>query len=170
MLNGKNLRRKSGCAYPNPDRRGRDRRVRGTYSSSSIWTDGVIGTNDDITTEPARSSYTNFDAAYIEAVGARVFEKVDPAYAAYALKIAKDDFHWGITIYREQQARHYRQNPMVQSTMVGEGYPHPAVQAGGFPLQTGKGDRSHAGRHFYVVSHNDIPPMLFECDCQSLFF
>ena len=111
MLNGKNLRRKSGCAYPNPDRRGRDRPVRGTYSSSSIWTDGVIGTNDDITTEPARSSYTNFDAAYIEAVGARVFEKVDPAYVAYALKIAKDDFHWGITIYREQQARHYRQKP-----------------------------------------------------------
>ena len=79
---------------------------RGTYSSSSIWTDGVIGTNDDITTDPARSSYTNFDAAYTEAVGARVFEKVDPVYAAYALKIAKDDFHWGLTIYREQQAQH----------------------------------------------------------------
>lgn len=76
---------------------------RGTYSSSSIWTDGVIGTNDDITSETSRSSYTNFDAAYTEAFGAKAFEKIDPVYAAYALKIAKDDFHWGITIYREQQ-------------------------------------------------------------------
>lgn len=73
---------------------------------SSIWTDGVIGTNDDITSETSRSSYTNFDAAYTEAFGAKAFEKIDPVYAAYALKIAKDDFHWGITIYREQQAQH----------------------------------------------------------------
>ena len=79
---------------------------RGTYSSSSIWTDGVIGTNDDITSETSRSCFVNFNAAYAEALGAKTFEKIDPVYAAYALKIAKDDFHWGITIYREQQAQH----------------------------------------------------------------
>ena len=76
---------------------------RGTYTSSSIWTDGVIGTNDDITSETSRSCFVNFNAAHTEALGAKAFEKVDPAYAAYALKIAKDDFRWGITIYREQQ-------------------------------------------------------------------
>lgn len=76
---------------------------RATYSSSSIWTDGVIGTSDDITMEPSRSALANFDAAYAELLGYELFKDIDPDYAAYALKIAKDDFYWGVDITCEKQ-------------------------------------------------------------------
>ncbi len=78
---------------------------RGTYSSSSIWTDGVIGTEDDITTSASRSAYTNFDAAYAEALGAQAFKDTDPDYANYALKIAKEDFAFGMEIFEEHEAQ-----------------------------------------------------------------
>lgn len=69
---------------------------RATYSSCSIWTDGVIGTHDDITMEAARSAFTNFDAACAEAAGAELFFGTDDAYAAYALKLAEEDFAFAL--------------------------------------------------------------------------
>lgn len=69
---------------------------RATYSSCSIWTDGVIGTHDDITMGAARSAFTNFDAACAEAAGAELFFGTDDAYAAYALKLAEEDFAFAL--------------------------------------------------------------------------
>lgn len=74
---------------------------RANYSSCSIWTDGVIGTHDDITSKPERTAYANLNAAYAEALGAQVLEKYDPDYARYALRIAKEDFDFGVQIWRE---------------------------------------------------------------------
>lgn len=76
---------------------------RSTYTSASIWTDGIIGTDDDITCGTTNSPHQNFAAAYAEARGAKAFGKLDPVYAAYALKIAKDDFYWAITEFRKQE-------------------------------------------------------------------
>ena len=74
---------------------------RSAYSSCSIWTDGVIGTKDDILSAPTRSAYANLDAAYAMALGARALAETDPDYAAYALKIAKEDYRLGCDILRE---------------------------------------------------------------------
>ncbi len=74
---------------------------RASYSSCSIWTDGVIGTDDDIISEPTRSAYANFDAAYALALGADVMKDEDTDYARYALKIAKEDFALGEEILEE---------------------------------------------------------------------
>lgn len=74
---------------------------RASYTSCSIWTDGVIGTDDDITPEPTRSAYTNMDAAYALALGAQVFADVDVDYSRYALKIAREDFAFGEEILKE---------------------------------------------------------------------
>lgn len=60
-----------------------------SYSSCSIWTDGVIGTNDDVHSEAINSAYTNFDAAYAMLLGA---EALSGSFSAYALKLAKEDY------------------------------------------------------------------------------
>ncbi|MBQ1257756.1 MAG: glycoside hydrolase family 9 protein, partial [Clostridia bacterium] len=65
---------------------------RSSYSSLSIWTDGIIGTNDDIISHPTTNPFTNFVSACAEALGAYVFRDIDPVFSRYALKIAKEDF------------------------------------------------------------------------------
>ncbi|MBP8989050.1 MAG: glycoside hydrolase family 9 protein [Clostridia bacterium] len=69
---------------------------RSVYSSTSIWTDGVIGTADDIVSTPAKLPLTSYLSAYAEANGARVFQEEDPIYAQYCLKIAAEDFAFGL--------------------------------------------------------------------------
>ena len=65
---------------------------RSQYSSLSIWTDGVIGTKDDLTSASALDPATSFTSACAEALGAQLLSGSDGAYAAYALKTARDDF------------------------------------------------------------------------------
>lgn len=65
---------------------------RSAYSSTSIWTDGIIGTEDDIISIPTTSPFTNFVSAYAEAVGAYALKDTDPVLARYALRIAREDF------------------------------------------------------------------------------
>ena len=67
---------------------------RSSYSSTSIWTDGIIGTEDDIVSIPTTNPYTNFVSACAEALGSYVLREIDPVLSAYALKIAKEDFHF----------------------------------------------------------------------------
>lgn len=74
---------------------------RASYSSCSIWTDGVIGTDDDVVSTPTRSAYANFDAAYAIVLGAVAFAETDKGYSNYALKIAKEDFELGQEILQE---------------------------------------------------------------------
>ncbi len=65
---------------------------RSSYSSLSIWTDGIIGTEDDIISIPTTSPFTNFVSAYAEALGAYALREVDPVLSRYALRIAREDF------------------------------------------------------------------------------
>lgn len=79
---------------------------RSVYSSCSIWTDGVMGTHDDIFSEPQAVANSNFSAAYAEALGADVLKKYDPDYANYALKIAREDFQLALGLWqRVEDAR-----------------------------------------------------------------
>ncbi|MBP3644806.1 MAG: glycoside hydrolase family 9 protein [Clostridia bacterium] len=65
---------------------------RSSYSSLSIWTDGVIGTEDDVISYPTTSPFTNFVSAYAEALGAYALREIDPVLSRYALRIAREDF------------------------------------------------------------------------------
>lgn len=65
---------------------------RSSYSSTSIWTDGIIGTCDDILSKPTRQPLPNFLSAHAEAIGARMVRDTDPVLADYALRIAMEDF------------------------------------------------------------------------------
>ncbi|MBQ6646237.1 MAG: glycoside hydrolase family 9 protein [Clostridia bacterium] len=77
---------------------------RSSYSSVSIWTDGVIGTDDDqIPNEPSTDPHANFTAACAEALGAQALRDSDPAYADYCLKISKEDFGFALDAWEKEQ-------------------------------------------------------------------
>ncbi|HWZ03361.1 MAG TPA: glycoside hydrolase family 9 protein, partial [Mucilaginibacter sp.] len=61
-------------------------------SINSRRTNNIIGDDDDVITTAQNSPMANFEAATVEAIGARVFKDSDPDYAANALKIAKEDW------------------------------------------------------------------------------
>ena len=76
---------------------------RSQYSSLSIWTDGMLGTADDLTSEPGIDPHTGFAAACAEALGAQALYEEDPAYASYSLKTAKDDFSTAETAWKQTE-------------------------------------------------------------------
>lgn len=63
-------------------------------SVNSRWTDGIIGTNDDITVQARNSPMGNFTAAAAEAMAARVLKASDPRLAAYCLRMAEEDWEF----------------------------------------------------------------------------
>jgi len=65
-------------------------------SISSRWTDGIIGTSDDITSTARNSPMGNFTASAAEAIAARVLKESDPRLAAYCLKMAEADWHFAL--------------------------------------------------------------------------
>ncbi len=69
---------------------------RSSYSSPSIWTDGIIGTDDDVPNKPANDPHANLAAACAEALGAQCMAASDPSYALYCLKIAREDFAFAV--------------------------------------------------------------------------
>ena len=75
---------------------------RAQYSSLSIWTDGVIGTCDDIDCVSALDPHNSFASACAEALGAQAVREYDTAYAAYALKTAKEDFRFAEIAWKEE--------------------------------------------------------------------
>ncbi len=78
---------------------------RSSYSSVSIWTDGVIGTDDDlIPNEASNDPHANFTAACAEALGAQLLKEDDPAYADTCLKIAKEDFGFAEAAWHREQS------------------------------------------------------------------
>lgn len=69
---------------------------RAVYSSSSIWTDGIIGNEDDIVSDAAESPYINLVSSFAEACGAYALRESDPILADYALKLSAEDFGFAI--------------------------------------------------------------------------
>ena len=83
---------------------------RSDYSSTSIWTDGIIGTADDIISEANEMPYLNLVSAFAEALGAWSLRDVDPTRSDYALKIAEEDFGFA----KAQLARGESGDPTVR--------------------------------------------------------
>lgn len=78
---------------------------RAQYSSLSIWTDGVIGTGDDVESVPGPDPHANFASACAEALAAQLLEDSDPAYAGYCLKIAREDFRFAEEQWRASEGK-----------------------------------------------------------------
>lgn len=67
-----------------------------TGSNSSRRTDNIIGNDDDMIATAQNSATANFEAAIVEATGARLFKETDPDFAAYALKSAAADWKFAV--------------------------------------------------------------------------
>lgn len=67
-----------------------------SWSTLGPWTDGIIGTNDDVTTPARRSARASFVAAMAEAAAARAFAERDPVLAADARQRAEEDWRFGL--------------------------------------------------------------------------
>jgi hypothetical protein len=64
-------------------------------SVNSRWTDGIIGTSDDITSTAQNVPMGNFTAAAAEASAARVLKQSDSRLADYSLRTAEADWRFG---------------------------------------------------------------------------
>ena len=67
-----------------------------TWATMGPWTDGIIGNNDDVTSEATNEPYDNFLAAATEALAARLLKTTDPELAAYSLRLARRDWQFAI--------------------------------------------------------------------------
>jgi hypothetical protein len=64
-------------------------------SVNSRWTDGIVGTSDDVTVAAGKNTLGSFTASAAEAVAARVLKESDPKLAEDCLKMAEEDWGFG---------------------------------------------------------------------------
>lgn len=76
-----------------------------SFAQMDRWTDGVVGTQDDVTTEaqnlwcpltPIVHTNVPYTTATMEALAARMFKDSDPALAARCLEAARNDWHFAV--------------------------------------------------------------------------
>jgi hypothetical protein len=65
-------------------------------SINSRRTDGIMGTDDDITVTARNNPMTNLEAAWVEAIAYRVLKDSDPRLAEHALQMAKADWKFAV--------------------------------------------------------------------------
>jgi hypothetical protein len=66
------------------------------FSQMDRWTDGILGSIDDVFAQASNNPASNLAAAATEAIAYRVLRSSDPVRAGYALKQAQED--WGFAI------------------------------------------------------------------------
>ncbi|MDR9366144.1 MAG: glycoside hydrolase family 9 protein [Balneolaceae bacterium] len=66
------------------------------FASNNLWTNGIIGDEDDRTREALNNPNVNYIAASAAAIASRVLKHIDPQLAAKSLRIAEDDWQYAI--------------------------------------------------------------------------
>lgn len=66
------------------------------FAGMNIWTDGILGDEDDRSRQALNNPNVNYIAAAAEAIAWRVLKQSDPALAARSLRTAEDDWHFAI--------------------------------------------------------------------------
>ncbi|UCF44129.1 MAG: glycoside hydrolase family 9 protein [Planctomycetota bacterium] len=67
---------------------------RSVWATMDFWTDGIIGTIDDVAFEAENEPYTNYRTASAEALAARVMKEIDPVRSSFCLKAAEQDWQF----------------------------------------------------------------------------
>ncbi|WEK54544.1 MAG: glycoside hydrolase family 9 protein [Candidatus Cohnella colombiensis] len=86
---------------------------RTTWATMDLWTDGVLGTEDDEVCAAGNDPLTNYTAAAAEALAARVWERYDPIAAAHYLRSAREDWSFGNAMIESAE-----DNPFVNPLIV----------------------------------------------------
>jgi hypothetical protein len=72
-----------------------------TWATMDFWTDGIIGTPDDVTSEAKNSPFENFLAVSAEALASRVLMDSNPILASHCLRVAQEDWNFAIEKTRQ---------------------------------------------------------------------
>jgi hypothetical protein len=75
------------------------------WAIMDFWTDGIIGTVDDVVVTPINDASINFHAARAEAKAAMVLLKKDPILANYALRCAQEDWEFASESIQDMDVR-----------------------------------------------------------------
>lgn len=73
---------------------------RSTWATSSLWTNGIIGDEDDLSAAARNSPYENFTAAAAEALAASVLRVEEPGLAVYSLRMAREDWRFAAEAWK----------------------------------------------------------------------
>jgi hypothetical protein len=65
-----------------------------TWATMDFWTDGIMGTADDVTFEASSQPFENFLAASAESLASQMLKPQDPIRARYCLQAAEDDWRF----------------------------------------------------------------------------
>lgn len=77
--------------------------TRVTWATMDFWTDGILGTPDDVVVEAQSAPFDNFLAAATEALAARLWRSHDPVWADYSLRCAEQDWAFALERVREPE-------------------------------------------------------------------
>jgi hypothetical protein len=69
---------------------------RSVWATMDFWTDGIIGTVDDVTFEASNHPYANYRTASAEALAARVLRQIDPVFSSFCLRAAEQDWRFAV--------------------------------------------------------------------------
>ncbi len=71
---------------------------RNTWSTKDMWTDGIIGNEDDFNSRASNEPLANLVSATTEAKAAQLFKGINETLAIHALQCAIDDYGFGTEI------------------------------------------------------------------------
>lgn len=69
-----------------------------TWNGLGFYTDGILGTKDDVTKEAQNSPWENFTASAAETLASETWKKRDPALAQECLKAAMEDWEAAVAL------------------------------------------------------------------------
>jgi len=82
-----------------------DNGYRNVWSTMDMWTDGIIGSQDDANSIARKDPHANLLSATTEAFAAMVFKDRNPFLASQALSCAIDDYKFGLEIDPNSRTR-----------------------------------------------------------------
>ncbi|HEX2165622.1 MAG TPA: glycoside hydrolase family 9 protein [Longimicrobiales bacterium] len=91
------------------------------FTGHNLWTNNIVGDEDDRTREAKNNPNVNYIAAAAGAIAARVLTDIDPDLAARSLRIAQDDWTHAIVGVENAETRHTPAFAATQMELAGIG-------------------------------------------------
>jgi hypothetical protein len=129
---------------------------RTAFNTMDRWTDGILGTPDDMVASPRRDTNVDFSCVSDEALAYRVLAKSDPILAQHSLDLAKEDWAFGVDGLDHTSPRTDRPNPAASQFGASPCETAANAALASIELFKSTGDRKYAekaaGYGAYVVS------------------
>ena len=130
------------------------------FNTMDRWTDGILGTPDDMLADARKDLNVDFACASDEAIASRVLAKEDPVLAAHSLDLAKEDLTFGTeALDHPDPARSFRPNAIANQFATSRCETAANAALASIELWKSTGDRKYADK---AVSYGN-----FVVSCQE---